>query len=80
MQKILIRNNGPINDFEMEVNKFNILIGEQATGKSTVAKSIYFFHTIKTTILIFCGRSAIKIRIKISLVKIKGLTKFSKRI
>ena len=34
----------------MNINKFNILIGEQATGKSTVAKSIYFFRTVKTLI------------------------------
>ncbi len=48
MHKIEIRKNGPIEQFEMDVNKFNILIGEQATGKSTVAKSVYFFRTVKT--------------------------------
>ncbi len=51
MQKIYIRNNGPVKEFEMEVNNFNLLIGEQATGKSTIAKSIYFFRIIKTTII-----------------------------
>ena len=40
MQKIYIRNNGPVKNFEMEVKKFNLLIGEQATGKSTIAKEI----------------------------------------
>lgn len=35
----------------MDVNKFNLLIGEQATGKSTIAKSVYFFKMIKTTII-----------------------------
>lgn len=50
MQKIYIKNNGPVKEFEMDVNKFNILIGEQATGKSTIAKSIYFFRVIKTKI------------------------------
>ena len=48
MQKICIKNNGPIKKLEMEVEKFNLLIGEQATGKSTIAKSVYFFRTIKT--------------------------------
>lgn len=43
MQKICIRNNGPVKYFEMEIEKFNLLIGEQATGKSTIAKSVYFF-------------------------------------
>lgn len=51
MQKIYIKNNGPVKEFEMEINKFNILIGEQATGKSTIAKSVYFFRIIKTTII-----------------------------
>lgn len=48
MHKIEIKKNGPIEQFEMNINKFNILIGEQATGKSTVAKSVYFFRTVKT--------------------------------
>ncbi len=51
MQKIYIRNNGPVKKFEMEVKKFNLLIGEQATGKSTIAKSVYYFKTIKTKII-----------------------------
>ncbi len=51
MQKIYIKNNGPVKNFEMEVKKFNLLIGEQATGKSTIAKSVYYFKTIKTKII-----------------------------
>lgn len=51
MQKICIKNNGPVKNFEMEVEKFNLLIGEQATGKSTIAKSVYYFKTIKTKII-----------------------------
>lgn len=50
MQKICIKNNGPVRFFEMEIEKFNILIGEQATGKSTIAKSVYYFKIIKTKI------------------------------
>lgn len=51
VQKIYIRNNGPVKDFEMEIGKFNLLIGEQATGKSTIAKSVYYFKLIKTKIV-----------------------------
>ena len=51
MQKIYIRNLGPINKVELDINKFNLLIGEQATGKSTIAKSIYFFRLIKTNVI-----------------------------
>lgn len=49
-QVITVKNLGPVKEFEMEVNKFNLLIGEQASGKSTIAKCIYFFRTIKTYI------------------------------
>lgn len=49
MQKITIKHLGPIQELEMDIKDFNLLIGEQATGKSTIAKAIYFFRTIKTT-------------------------------
>ena len=42
MQKIIIKYLGPVRELEMEIKDFNLLIGEQATGKSTVAKAIYF--------------------------------------
>lgn len=47
MQKISIKNLGPIKEFSSELLKMNLLIGEQATGKSTICKSVYFFRTIK---------------------------------
>lgn len=62
MHKIVIENNGPVRNFEMDINRFNILIGEQATGKSTIAKSVYFFHLIKTTITDFLFQLAEKNR------------------
>lgn len=37
-EKLIIKNFGPIKDVELELGGFNILIGEQATGKSTIAK------------------------------------------
>lgn len=52
MQKIIIKYLGPVRELEMEIKDFNLLIGEQATGKSTVAKAIYFFRIIKSTFLI----------------------------
>jgi predicted ATPase len=47
MQKIIINNFGPIKYAEIEVKKILVLIGEQASGKSTIAKLIYFFKTIQ---------------------------------
>lgn len=37
-EKLIIRNFGPIKDVELELKKFNVIIGENATGKSTIAK------------------------------------------
>ena len=50
MHKIEIKYLGPVQELEMEIKDFNLLIGEQATGKSTVAKAIYFFRIIKSTL------------------------------
>lgn len=51
MQKIIINNFGPINHAEIELTKLVVLIGEQATGKSTVAKLIYFFKSLSNDFL-----------------------------
>jgi energy-coupling factor transporter ATP-binding protein EcfA2 len=46
MEKIIIKNFGPIEDAEIEIRKVLVLIGEQASGKSTIAKLIFYFKTI----------------------------------
>lgn len=47
MQKIIIKNFGAIAYAEIEIKKVLVLIGEQASGKSTIAKLIYFFKTLR---------------------------------
>ncbi|MFM7369400.1 MAG: AAA family ATPase, partial [Sphaerospermopsis kisseleviana] len=47
MQKIIIKNFGAIEYAEIEVRKVLVLIGEQASGKSTIAKLIYFFKSLR---------------------------------
>jgi len=47
--KLQIRNFGPIKDIDIELSKFNILIGPHASGKSTISKVLcviqsYFFE------------------------------------
>lgn len=37
-EKLIIKNFGPIKEVDLDLGKFTVLIGEQATGKSTVAK------------------------------------------
>lgn len=51
MAYIKIANLGPIDSCEMEINDFTVLTGQQASGKSTFAKCVYFFRTIKDDIL-----------------------------
>lgn len=48
--KIAIKNLGPITDCTMPLNDFTVLTGAQASGKSTIAKCIYFCRTIKDDI------------------------------
>lgn len=47
MHKILIQNLGPVEQCEMEIKDCTIFTGPQASGKSTVAKAVFFFRNIK---------------------------------
>ena len=42
MARLIIRNIGPIKDIDIELNKVNVFIGEQSSGKSTIAKIVSF--------------------------------------
>jgi len=46
-QRIEIRNFRQIKHADIDINNIVVLIGEQATGKSTIAKLIYFFKRLK---------------------------------
>lgn len=50
-QKITIHHLGPIDDCSFEIDNFTVFTGPQSNGKSTVAKAIYFFRTVKQDIL-----------------------------
>lgn len=43
MEKLIIKNFGPINEATIEIKKFLVFTGNQATGKSTLAKLISIF-------------------------------------
>lgn len=47
MQKLIVKNFRQISTAEIEIKKLLLLIGEQASGKSTLAKLIYFFKSLK---------------------------------
>lgn len=59
MSKIVIKHLGPITSFEAEIGKINLLIGEQATGKSTISKAVYFFRMIKDELITHLLRIAV---------------------
>ncbi|WP_347068801.1 AAA family ATPase [Flavobacterium sp. WV_118_3] len=46
MQRIEIKNFGPIKELDLEIQDFSLLIGPQASGKSTIAKTIFFFKSL----------------------------------
>lgn len=46
MEKLTVKNLGPIKDFTMETNRLTVLIGPQASGKSLLAQMLYFFNEI----------------------------------
>ena len=51
MRKLIIHNLGSIDDCELTYKPFTILTGEQASGKSTIAKALYYFRTVKDDML-----------------------------
>ena len=51
MHHVKITHLGPIQSCEIDIDDFTVLTGPQASGKSTIAKTIYFFRTIKDDIL-----------------------------
>ena len=48
-EKLTIEGFAGIEHMELDLRKINILIGPQATGKSIVAKLLYFFRSLPTT-------------------------------
>lgn len=46
MQKLIIKNFRQIPYAEIDIKKFTIFIGPQASGKSTIAKLVYFFKSL----------------------------------
>ena len=46
-ERLIIRNFGPIIDADLDIRKYSIFIGSQASGKSTVAKLIAIFKDVE---------------------------------
>ena len=51
MHRMILNKVGPITHCDVTIDSFTILTGAQASGKSTIAKAIYYFRTVKDDIL-----------------------------
>ena len=51
MHKLIINKLGPVEKCELDCTQFMTFTGFQASGKSTIAKAVYYFRTIKDDIL-----------------------------
>ena len=51
--QLTVRNFGPIRDAEVDINRFLLLIGPQSSGKSTIAKLIYYFLHVRDETISF---------------------------
>ena len=47
MQRLIINNLGPIKHCDISLKKLTVLCGPQARGKSTIAKTVFFFRRVK---------------------------------
>ncbi|WP_373218985.1 AAA family ATPase [Ruminococcus sp. 5_1_39BFAA] len=61
MHKLIINKLGPVEKCELECSHFMTLTGFQASGKSTIAKAIYYFRTIKEDIVELAKAQALKV-------------------
>lgn len=59
MHKVTINKLGPIAHVGLECRDFMVFTGAQASGKSTIAKTIFFFRTVKDDILSLIIKSAL---------------------
>ena len=79
MEKLIVKNFGPIKDVEIELSQYTIFIGDTSSGKSTMAKLIAIFRDFN-----FIAESSYKtlaIRLKeygISFVKNNSFIEYSK--
>lgn len=53
MAHIIIKNIGPIKEVEFDLNKINVFMGPQSSGKSTIAKIISFCLWVEKNVCLF---------------------------
>ena len=51
MQRMTIRSFGPVKEAHLQIDDILLFIGPQASGKSTISKTIYFFKSLKDDLI-----------------------------
>ena len=64
MAHIIIKNIGPINHVELDLNKINVFMGPQSSGKSTIAKIISFCLWVEKNVCLFRNILDVKLEFK----------------
>ena len=49
-KKLIIKNVGPIKEVDLFINKVNVFMGQQSSGKSTIAKILSFCNWVEKDI------------------------------
>lgn len=75
MHKLIIHKLGPIRHCELQCTQFMTLTGFQASGKSTIAKAVYYFRTIKDDIIELAREQALNSKDTDSFENELGLSK-----
>lgn len=75
MERIIINKLGPIKYCDLKISDFMVFTGPQASGKSTISKSIFFFKNIKNLLYkqinrrLFVGSDTLELSTKNRLLK-----------
>ena len=64
MAHIIIKNIGPIKEVELDLNKINVFMGPQSSGKSTIAKIISFCLWVEKNVCLFRTILDVKLEFK----------------
>jgi predicted ATPase len=60
MQHITIKNFGPLVDVDIDLPDVMLLIGAQASGKSTLAKLVFYFRSLRKDLIEILNDDSIK--------------------
>jgi len=50
MERIVVKNFGPLKDIDLELKQHIVFVGPQSSGKTTLMKLIYFFKRVHLAI------------------------------